>query len=297
MFDRKLDGITRNLLLFVLIVPILAILALEGFSDGNLKEVITWIRSYPAEFFLNYILMFGIINIFYVLPKRAYLVTSTIFLSLFSCLGFISHQKLKVKGEPLLPTDFLLAKEAFGISGHFQNVFIFIGIFIIITIALITLIFKHIFKQRKQRYRTVVFVCSFLVVFAFYSYLAPIQNTFALQLISYSQSLNYDQNGTMLGFLMDSEYLKVSEPDNYQEDGINKIVQNNSTPSYPVDADLKPNIILVMSEAFWDPTLMKDVSFNQDPIPFFHSLQKSQSSGIMLSPVYGGVPPIPNLRP
>ncbi|AFM39741.1 phosphoglycerol transferase family protein, alkaline phosphatase superfamily [Desulfosporosinus acidiphilus SJ4] len=287
MFKPTFKFFTKNKPLVIAVVPLIALLALEGFSNGSLIKAITWIRSYPSEFFLSYILMFGIINIFYILPKRAYLVIATIFLSLFSCLGFISQQKLKVKGDPLLPSDFLLAKEAIGISDHFRNVFVVLGILLAVTVALVRLILKHIARERKQRYSSIVFVSSFLVVFVFYSFFNSIQNVFALQLISYSQSLNYQQNGTMLGFLMDTEYLKIAKPSNYQESTINDIIQKN-TPSYPVNADFKPNIIFVMSEAFWDPTLMKNVSFSQDPIPFFHSLQKSQTSGTMLSAVYGG---------
>jgi len=99
--------------------------------------------------------------------------------------------------------------------------------------------------------------------------------------------MNYDENGMMLGFILNMEYLKVPEPANYQEDAINQIIEATKA-TYSADPNFKPNIIFVMSEAFWDPTLMKNVSFNQDPIPFFHSLQKSQTSGIMLSSVYGG---------
>ncbi|WP_242976045.1 LTA synthase family protein [Desulfosporosinus sp. FKB] len=287
MFSQVLKIITKNKVLFILTVPLFVLMALESFSNGSIMKAITWIKSYPSEFFLSYLLMFGIINIFYILPKRAYLVTATIFLALFSALGFISQQKLKIKGDPLLPSDFLLAKEAMGISDHFRNVFVVLGVLLIITVALIRFILKHTAKERKQRYRSIVFLCSFFVVFIFYSFFNSIQNAFALQLITYSQSLNYEQNGTMLGFLLDTEYLKVTKPDNYQENVINTIIQNN-TSSYPVNANFKPNIIFVMSEAFWDPTLMKNVSFSQDPIPFFHSLQKSQTSGTMLSAVYGG---------
>ena len=99
--------------------------------------------------------------------------------------------------------------------------------------------------------------------------------------------MNYDENGMMLGFILNAEYLKVPVPSNYQESSIKQIIAATKA-TYTTDPNFKPNIIFVMSEAFWDPTLMKNVSFSQDPIPFFHSLQKSQTSGLMLSPVYGG---------
>ncbi|WP_248925236.1 LTA synthase family protein [Paenibacillus hamazuiensis] len=51
----------------------------------------------------------------------------------------------------------------------------------------------------------------------------------------------------------------------------------------------KPNIVVVLSEAFWDPTLIQSVKFSRDPIPFFHALAEKHTSGWLLSPQFGGV--------
>ena len=50
----------------------------------------------------------------------------------------------------------------------------------------------------------------------------------------------------------------------------------------------KPNVIFVMSEAFWDPTLLTNVTFSEDPVPTIHRLQKESSTGYLLSPQFGG---------
>lgn len=54
--------------------------------------------------------------------------------------------------------------------------------------------------------------------------------------------------------------------------------------------DLKkpPNIIVVLSESFWDETQMKQLKFSRDPIPFFHKLQEQYTHGDLLSPMFGG---------
>ncbi|WP_019533196.1 LTA synthase family protein [Paenibacillus ginsengihumi] len=49
-----------------------------------------------------------------------------------------------------------------------------------------------------------------------------------------------------------------------------------------------PNIIVVLSESFWDPTRMDKLQFSRDPIPFFRSLTKKYPHGTMLSPMFGG---------
>ncbi len=50
----------------------------------------------------------------------------------------------------------------------------------------------------------------------------------------------------------------------------------------------KPNVIFIMNEAFWDPTLLKNVKFSEDPLPTVHRLQKEMTSGFLLSPQFGG---------
>ncbi|WP_438447184.1 LTA synthase family protein [Gorillibacterium sp. sgz5001074] len=50
----------------------------------------------------------------------------------------------------------------------------------------------------------------------------------------------------------------------------------------------QPNVIVLLSETFWDPTLMKNVSFSSDPLPFFRSLMQRTTGGWMLTPQFGG---------
>ncbi|WP_171655423.1 LTA synthase family protein [Paenibacillus foliorum] len=54
------------------------------------------------------------------------------------------------------------------------------------------------------------------------------------------------------------------------------------------ELDRKPNVIVVLSEAFWDPTQIEGLKFSRDPIPTFHALQNKYTNGKMLSPQFGG---------
>src|SRR5665648_1013350 len=108
-------------LLFLLLIPLVTLLALQLFYNGNISSVYAWILKYPSQFLVSYVMMFGIINIFYSLPRKAYLGICGILFGLFSILGYISRQKLDIKGIPLLPTDFSIAKEAIEISGRFKD--------------------------------------------------------------------------------------------------------------------------------------------------------------------------------
>ncbi|EGW38685.1 sulfatase family protein [Desulfosporosinus sp. OT] len=272
----------------MLIVPFIALWALEVFYTGDFSGVIAWIKGYPEEFILTYIILFASINIFFVLPRRAYLTISSLIIAGFSVLGYISRQKLLIKGSPLVPSDFFLTKEAVEIAGNFKGIYTTIGVILFTFLCLSLFILKVIPREKnKPPQKIAVFSVLALLLFSVYNFFGPIQSAFSIQLINYSQALNYDQNGMILGFLLDAKNQKVNKPADYQSETINQIVQSNKA-TYSTNSDFKPNIIFVMSEAFWDPTLMKNVTFSEDPIPFFHLLQKSQTSGTMLSAVYGG---------
>ncbi len=43
-----------------------------------------------------------------------------------------------------------------------------------------------------------------------------------------------------------------------------------------------------MNEAFWDPTLLTNVTYSEDPVPTVHKLQQDSTSGYLLSPQFGG---------
>ncbi|MBE1443422.1 sulfatase-like hydrolase/transferase [Paenibacillus sp. OAS669] len=54
------------------------------------------------------------------------------------------------------------------------------------------------------------------------------------------------------------------------------------------ELERSPNVIVVLSEAFWDPTLIEGLTFSKDPIPTYHALKEKYTSGWMLSPQFGG---------
>ena len=56
---------------------------------------------------------------------------------------------------------------------------------------------------------------------------------------------------------------------------------------YKSPSDVKPNIIMIQLESFFDPSYMKGYHFSEDPIPNFHAIQALYASGILKVPVVG----------
>ncbi|TJU87896.1 MAG: LTA synthase family protein, partial [Mesorhizobium sp.] len=89
-------------------------------------------------------------------------------------------------------------------------------------------------------------------------------------------------NGFALAFALNVPMAHVSAPAGYSDKAIAAIERSAVTASVPAE---KPDIIVVMSESFWDPTKLPGVTITPDPIPNVRALR----SGYMFSPEFGGM--------
>ncbi|WP_176461838.1 sulfatase-like hydrolase/transferase [Anaeromicrobium sediminis] len=58
--------------------------------------------------------------------------------------------------------------------------------------------------------------------------------------------------------------------------------------NYSVNKGIKPNIIVIMSEAFWDPSVMKGIEFSTSPTANISKLKETSIYGHLESPTFGG---------
>jgi phosphoglycerol transferase MdoB-like AlkP superfamily enzyme len=97
----------------------------------------------------------------------------------------------------------------------------------------------------------------------------------------WDQKENYTFNGFTLAFALNLPMANVPTPAAYSARAIGDIP---GFPAASVPAD-KPDIIIVMSESFWDPTQLPGVTITPDPIPTVRATR----SGSMFSPEFGGM--------
>jgi phosphoglycerol transferase MdoB-like AlkP superfamily enzyme len=140
---------------------------------------------------------------------------------------------------------------------------------------------------------------GFLALFMLYSFgsraewVAQILNRAGVSETIWDQKYNYAYNGISLAFTMNVKNTKVPKPEGYGEPSMSALAHNISgqavqvMPKEELNGE-KPNVIFIMNEAFWDPTLLPNVSFSADPLPTVHRLYNESTSGYLLSPQFGG---------
>jgi hypothetical protein len=81
----------------------------------------------------------------------------------------------------------------------------------------------------------------------------------------------------------------ISKPEGYGTETMEEIRDEELVPenTYALSEDIKPNVIMIQLESFFDPALWKNNPVNYDPIPFFHQLQKNYPGGYLSVPSVG----------
>lgn len=99
----------------------------------------------------------------------------------------------------------------------------------------------------------------------------------------WDQKDNYASNGFVLAFALNLPMATVAAPSGYSAAAIERIAAQGGT--VPVASGEQPDVVIVMSESFWDPARLPGVTITPDPIPTARKLR----SGEVFSPEFGGM--------
>ncbi len=277
-----------------LIISFIFFVLIESIYLGGVSNFLNWLGQYPSEaiyFLLFLILLNGALLLF---NNRLFFLFSVVINTLFCILAYSSYTKERLRGDPLLPTDISMASEAKNMLQYFSNLSVslwvilvlsVIGYFAIIIFGLIKI--KNTKRMKQSFILPVLFLIGFIVFFYqdVYSKTGFVKNAFTIEIDPYNQKENFQKHGVLLSFIRGFNDLG-EEPPNYSAKTIKGILAD--IDSETEEDGEKPNIIIIQSEAFWDPTVLENVKFNKDPLPYFHELTENFSSGTINLPVYGG---------
>lgn len=207
----------------------------------------------------------------------------------------ICQQKQVFLSDPLYPTDFLFGRQIMELmpvlvkDRPWTAVGIAVGLVAgVIAIALLLRFAWRTFPKltTRERVARLAFALPLLVAFwniMDYNQFSWIRDRLKVIPIMWDQTENYKHNGFALAFAINLPMANVSAPAGYMADAIDRI------PVKPLPAGTshrgKPDVIVLMSESFWDPTRLPNVKLSPDPMPTIREMQ----SGNVFSPEFGGM--------
>ncbi|AMR04899.1 TPA: LTA synthase family protein [Bacillus thuringiensis] len=264
-------------------------------------EAMNWIYFYNMQFILSFVVI-------YVIYILVYNLIGKVFLSmvLTSCtlviLCIVNYLKLIFRGDPLYPSDFTQITHMQSVIPMVMDYFSWSYMFIIIVSVVVCIVAGIYMRRYIQNVKIHLGIRALLVVgsiFVLYAY-GNFTNTFmnkvfqksGVDFVLWNQNENYASNGFVLGFISNLDTTVMEKPKNYSNENMLQIA-NDIKKQYSGNIGNqkkkeKPNIIFVMSESFWDPTKITNLSFSEDPVPNLHHYIENFPGGQTISPTFGG---------
>lgn len=102
-------------------------------------------------------------------------------------------------------------------------------------------------------------------------------------------ALSYQNYGFPYCFSVTVFDTGMSRPNGYSEKLISYIEkdEDEKLPASDTEGAADTNLIFLQLESFFDPETVESLKISEDPIPYFHELQKKYSSGMLKVPVVG----------
>lgn len=290
-------------ILFMVLSSLILFGLLQFFQNAmNVDAFIDWTQGKTKIFILSSLFVLCFYFFFFSLTGRLYLsfILSMCVAVLF---GLTHSNKMIFLGEPLYPSDFKQVTHILEVIPMVLGSFAVWKLLLALVVFLLILGYVLILYTQSNEIkgtwwvRGVLLCLSIFIFYSFFHYPKTYVKAWAEQsdvkIIRWNQPSNYRDNGFVFGFLSNLHVDAFDKPAGYNKKTVlelaNRILKNSEEKSLAESSSTeKPNIIFIMSEAFWDPTKLENVSFSEDPLKITRNLMKEHSSGRVLSPTFGG---------
>ena len=286
-FLKKIKESRLNLIL-LLLYPIVTFYLLEWFTHNPWKTM----KATPQV--LNIVMFELVALLLFALFGRlhAALMTETLFFFLY---GLVNYFVLNFRSVPIQPWDLFSISTAASVADNYeytldkQALLVVIGFLVLLILEFFC---RYTLKKGTWKFRipTAAVVCALLVAFGgmFHSD-EIVQQKLRLYDKLFTPTTISFKNGTALAFVMELRYISVDKPAGYNADAAREELAAYAQPSE--EPEKKPNIIVIMDEAFSDPAVLADFQTNEDYMPFMHSMMDGADntvSGWLNVSVLGG---------
>lgn len=271
-----------------------------------------FIGEKPRLFAYSCMIVFAIMAALAAVTWRPFLSIGISFVA-FSIISYIQMEKVRLRGVPLVPEDFLLAGNAGEVAQFVDKNSIarLIGgaVFITVGSALLEHCARRVIGRNThkgawwERYSLIPRLTFSLVALAMLAMVTtPIlerKNYDWLEdeanFVEWNQTDNYAQNGFILSFLYNLGKMEVTQPDDYNESRMQEIaakyqaIRMADVERMPL-TEIADNVVIILDESFYDPALLTEYYRHTggDVTPNLHKIFQNYPSGYMYSTEYGG---------
>jgi len=278
-----------GLLGYAAIFPFVLFFALEAINPVTSAAAMLGSMRGLGIILLSALLIACAAAVFYALIGRffwAYAIVSAIL----GVAYVVNNLKLMIAGQVFVPTDLMIAGEALMVTDVGAITIeraLLLRVVIVLLLHVPLLFIKIRICFRRRIIALPVALVLFIGVFGINATASGILNALDVD-TSGSLTQLYRDTGLIVGFhaaLVDHNSRNVTAAAAGE-----RVLDFFPTPNpapHPA-ANVRPNVIVIMSEAFMDPTIIDNLHFSTDPVPNFRRLAAEHISGDVVVPVFGG---------
>ena len=210
---------------------------------------------------------------------------------LFMIVGLVNYYVLNFRSAPIMPWDIYSLQTAASVADNFSYELEKEAIAVLISFCALLFIESRFHMKAPSRWKKrtllimlpTVLLCGYTNMVQSDSFVAE----FGLYDKLFTPTVMNKRDGNVVAFLMEMEYLDVEKPDGYSTSEMANLYQEYTENSEGLSAALadpdsvdRPNIIVIMDEAFSDLGIIGDLETNKDYMPFIHKLQEGADNTI-----------------
>lgn len=240
--------------------------------------------------FLNYVL-WSMIFLFFISLFKSHRIGLTFYILFFILFTLTNRYRIKFLSDPLNINDFHMANQLPQIIPFLTNYANFkkeLLIASLVTFGSFFLVFKIIkIKLTNIWVRLGLLVLSILILISSYlnnGLFDKVMNLNRIVVNPWYRLENCQNNGMLLCYVYDLQFIKQKPLANYNKNKIEEIMKQASSSATLNDSQIKPTVIVILSESLWDTTKLPNIKFSPDPI----SNIRKDIKGNFISPSLGG---------
>ena len=261
------------------------------------KRSITGLMSIftsPVIFLMNTMIIMMTMSVAYLFRRRVfvYALVAVIWL----LIAVVNFVVLCSRKTPFTAMDIYLIRDAIKVIPLYINIFQMLLIVLCLVLVVMGLIVlwrrseKHVLQySNKKYYLTALFKIGIIFLLT-YSYTAALIINGRVDTHFGNLAKAYKDYGVAYCFTSSIKDRGISKSKEYSQQYMDNLKHNLDETIVDTETehkDRKPNIIFVQLESFFDPKLVKDVVFSENPTPNFDRIRSEYSSGYLSVPCFG----------
>ena len=260
---------------------------IEALSRHSVGAACTYLTETPLVFFYNAFMIFMTFSIVYLFKRRIF--TRIILSVLWLFLGVVNGVMLLKRVTPFNAQDLKTMTEGFSLfTNYFEG---FELVLMVIGIGALIVWVISIWRRGGQfqgKVNRVLALCGVFISLGAFNVLT--EKAVEHRIVStYFGNIAFAYHDYGLPYCFASSIFNtgISEPNGYTEEMIDKITDNKTITESKMDSKVKPNVIVVQLESFFDTSEFEALKTSKDPLPNLRRMSKEYSSGYFKVPSVG----------